>query len=271
MRKFFILGALLMLAACQTTSGGTELTTAMNFKRGPVITESNLDPAAAPNSVPAIILMHGCTGIESNVSDWAADFVAQGWHVVVMDSNSPRFNGDTCGSRPNPKGPTNLERAADAYAALDYLHQNSAIDKSRIYLLGWSDGAIAAGLSASKNVMGFWNRTDADPRYAGVVSIYPSCWEWFQNGDLEVPTLVVGGSADDWTPVSECVSFANQSKRSDIKVHVIDGATHSFDIFRNRSGVVLSSRIFKGHRLIPSQSATNEAKQVVGEFLGIRL
>ena len=130
-------------------------------------------------------------------------------------------------------------------------------------LMGFSHGGTTAVVAAGKGV-GF-DPAARTARFQAVVAMYP--WCGLGPGSFSkpsLPALIVVGQRDDWTPASLCLQ---REKRYDaLDVHVIKGATHSFDMFRWK-GEPLSSRNFRGYRLTPSRSATKEARRVVEEFM----
>lgn len=269
MRNWMIVSiAIGLLSACVST-GQTINTPASNNNGQPRISESGVPENAAPGSVPAIVLMHGCNGIQRNVRDWAGRFVDVGWHVVVMDSHSPRIGGNnTCTTSFIPgqnKGVSVLDRVADAFGALDYLAAQSHVDPDRIYVMGWSEGATVAGFAQTQTMMRFYDREGHPHQFSGSISIAPACEVWAWEGKpLTKPALIIGGTADEWTPVSACQSFVQNPSQPNVRVHPIEGATHAFDNF-----AIQGSFTYGGHRMVPSQSATNEAVRVVWDFLDI--
>jgi dienelactone hydrolase len=128
-------------------------------------------------------------------------------------------------------------RAGDAIAAKAYLQSLPNIAKDRIGLVGFSHGGGAALAAASS--------------FNAVVAFYPWC-----NGAVPSNTLVLIGSADDWTPAGRCSGDA-----ANLKVYA--NATHSFDR--------PDSRIYKGHREISDAGAARDAASRTRQFLASHL
>ncbi len=269
MRTTSIAFLMLLAAACQSIRSGTSIPIPGTDPSQPRVVESAVPAGAAVGSVPAIVLMHGCAGVQTNTSDWRARFEAAGWHVAVMDSHGPRGVSNNCNAKNASEGMTHLIRVADAYGALDHLASQPHIDVDRILMMGWSEGAIVAGLAQTVPMLRLYDREGHRNQFAGAISIAPNCDNWTWNGKpLVKRTLVVIGSADDWTPAPLCKTFLSNYASSDMELHILDGATHAFDTFRSRNGHILTSRNYLGYRLIPSQAATKEAVRLVGAFVG---
>lgn len=96
---------------------------------------------AAPR--PAVLLFHGCGGVQAHLTDYAAALAAEGLRAVIVDSYAPRgwsrgvalatvCTGLRFGGR---------ARTLDILAALWGIAQQRDVDASRIGLAGWSHGA----------------------------------------------------------------------------------------------------------------------------------
>ncbi len=168
---------------------------------------------------PAVVLMHGCGGIRSHVKDaWPEQLASWGYAVLVVDSFTSRNIENTC--------KTYLpDRVFDAYGGLDFLSKQGFIDASRVALMGFSAGGIAT-LEATK-IDG--NEQLMDEKFKAAVAYYPVCA--VHESDATVPTLIMVGELDDWSPAEKCRRrIANLSgKGPPIELHVYPGARHDFD------------------------------------------
>jgi dienelactone hydrolase len=175
--------------------------------------------------------MHGCSGIDSKLRSWAARLVSWGYAALIVDSFRSRGLGNIC----DRVTALSFEaRTGDAVAAKAYLQSLPNIAKGRIGLIGFSHGGGAALAAASS--------------FDAVVAFYPWC-----NGPVPANTLVLIGSADDWTPAARCSGDA-----ANLKVYA--GATHSFD-----------RRINVGHLEIPDAAAARDAASRTRQFLASHL
>ena len=232
----------------------------------PINLDARLFEPRGAGPFPAVVLMHGCSGWHgSNLTDWASWFVKRGFAALMIDSFGPRGVNGVCGN-PLKARPTPRTRAQDAFGALDYLSQLPAVDARRVILMGFSHGGTSAVVAASANVGR--SGSAGGPRFAAVVAMYPWCGVGpgaFSEPFL--PTLIIVGEKDDWTPAGLCLE--RERTYESLEVHVVPGATHSFDIFRWK-GQPVTSRSYRGHRLVPSRTATKEARQTVDAFLRAR-
>jgi dienelactone hydrolase len=183
---------------------------------------------------PAVVVMHGCDGVNENTRRWAGRLVGWGYAALIVDSFRWRGLSNICG---NVGALPASVRAPDATAAKNYLRSLPNIAKGRIGLIGFSHGADAA-LAASTG-------------FGAVVAFYPWC-----TGSRPSNALVLIGSADDWTPASRCGAGTN--------VKVYPGATHSFDAPR-------ADRTYLGHRLTYDDAAAGDAIDRTRRFLSSRL
>ena len=81
---------------------------------------------------------------------------------------------------------------------------------------------MAATRSDALVVFGITGDLAKDAKVAGVIAFYPYC---FDNVDPTVPTLVVIGEKDDWTPAAVCQSVKYKANFEGV---VYPGATHAF-------------------------------------------
>jgi dienelactone hydrolase len=182
---------------------------------------------------PAVVVMHGCDGVNANTRAWAQRLVGWGYAALIVDSFRSRGLSNVC-NRGAILPPS--VRAADAVAAKNYLRGLPNIAKGRIGLIGFSHGGWAALAAAGS--------------FNAVVAYYPWC-----NGRVPANTLVLIGSADDWTPSQRC-SGAN--------LKVYSGATHAFDAPRGE-------RTYLGHHMVYNAGAASDAEDRTRQFFAARL
>jgi dienelactone hydrolase len=191
-------------------------------------------------------------------ADWAARLLQAGYAVLLPESFAARGQGSQCGVRERSIQPWR-ERRADAAGAQAFLAAQPFIDVGRIALLGWSHGGAT--------VMGSLDL----PGYAAFVAFYPSCARSLRNrGPLPaVPTLVLLGAADDWTPAAPCQALAPLSAR--FRVVTYADAHHGFDApaapVRQRGGVAFGTRGDGTAHVGTNPEARADALSLVPEFL----
>jgi dienelactone hydrolase len=117
--------------------------------------------------------------------------------------------------------------AGDIGIAVEYLRQQPFVKKGAINVMGWSWGG--GGALQALGRIGSREPVQVD----AVVAYYPSCSIVnVQSWDLEVPVLVLVGSNDNVTPLSECETlFGHLPKQNRPTVRVYEKAHHHFDNF----------------------------------------
>jgi dienelactone hydrolase len=195
---------------------------------------------------PALVLMHGCSGLLNAkgrifpiYQAWMRALVVQGYVVLAVDSATPRGFGQTCTAGPD-RLTMSRDRPRDAYAALQYLQAQPFVQADRIGLMGWSQGGGVVLLTINDKSIG---------RPAGLVrdfraafAFYPgACSERLQSKPFtqvepqgwttQVPLLLLFGEADTWTPFGPCEAFvaAAKGRGNPIELKSYPMAVHAFD------------------------------------------
>ncbi|HYZ23694.1 MAG TPA: dienelactone hydrolase family protein [Rhodopila sp.] len=155
---------------------------------------------AGPGPFPAVVLLHWCSGFGPHDVAAAARLKSWGYVALALDSlgNSNR----------REQGGGAYPEAADAYAALHYLSGLGFVLPHRIAIMGYSMGAIAA-LDAVE--AGSLKSADHE-RFRAAVAYYPNCTG--SSGVMTVPTLILIGERDDWTPSAACKKWPPEKATS---------------------------------------------------------
>jgi fermentation-respiration switch protein FrsA (DUF1100 family) len=173
-------------------------------------------PARA-SSAPAILFCHGTS---YNASDmWLGDERARAFHGFLEGVGANFLVFDYRGYGKNPGTPTEHGTYADAAAALAWLYQRADIDRSAIFLYGFSMGTgVAAGVAVREpGIRGLILRAPFTsiremalhryPRLRALFAVAP--WLPLTNYDtlsrmplLRCPLLVMHGDADTTVPES---------------------------------------------------------------------
>ncbi|MEM9106602.1 MAG: prolyl oligopeptidase family serine peptidase, partial [Pseudomonadota bacterium] len=91
---------------------------------------------------PAVVLLHGCAGLQPNNFRWASFLNRHGYLTLIMDSFGPRSLVRTCHHDLESEALSN--RQLDTLGAHAYLISRPDVDRQRIGLMGWSHGATVA-------------------------------------------------------------------------------------------------------------------------------
>jgi dienelactone hydrolase len=234
-----VLSALATAAAAQQTVNFASLD-------GKTSLTAHLSRPAGDAPRPAVVLMHGCSGLLDSrgrilglYKAWARALVVQGYVTLTVDSTTSRGFGQTCSWGPNAITMWR-DRPKDAYAALQYLQSQPFVRADRIALMGWSQGGGVALLTINDKSIGRPAGLTQD--FATAVSFYPgACSDTFQSRpytEVEpqgwttlVPLLVLVGDADVWTPLKPCDAFigAARARGNPVEIKGYPGAVHAFD------------------------------------------
>jgi dienelactone hydrolase len=190
---------------------------------------------------PAVILLHGCAG--SGLSKDAftrviSDYLPKGIAILIIDSFTSRGMTDDCGN------PNIAYRVKDTYAAISWLSARAEIDSKHIFLQGYSMGARTA---IEVTEVGAQATTTRQPKIAGVIAFYPYC---SPGTKFSVPTIILIGKADDWTPAELCEAIID---KTNVKITAYPNATHGF--------TTPGDHMLRGHRLLYNQEATDDGQR----------
>jgi dienelactone hydrolase len=183
-----------------------------------------------PGPSPAVVLLHGCGGLESNIAGsaeraWASWLVAEGYVTLLVDSFTSRGATERC-TRTGP--PMTTDVALDALAALEYLQEQAVVQRERIAVMGWSLGASPALTIAWAQNDRLTGTRAPDRQFRAAIGVYPACPAL---ATVNSPTLLLLGAQDDMTPPAECVAKARRLRQQGKPIEwvVYPGAYHGFD------------------------------------------
>ncbi len=257
------------LVGCKTTTGPEAVrypTAAFPGGSSPVDITSEIYKPEGDGPFPAVILLHGSGGLRQHHRDWATKLVAWGYVAIVPDSFGPRGFGriSTETSKVLP-----ATRVSDIMGAAELLKQKPYVQKERIALLGFSHGGwtIMAAVQSRYHLADFGIR--------GAIAYYPLC-SARADGDISVPTLVLIGEADTWTPPGPCreLQASRNLKRPDLlRVEYYPGAYHSFDELNKPVAIPgagpggIVSNHYVGHDPVAAGKAEAETKAFLHRLL----
>ena len=215
-------------------SSSPYLLTDVDKKRAPATTVHGtlfLPPGPhAPHSLPAVVMLHGSSGVlAARELTYGKQLAAMGIAVLVVDSFGGRRD----------RGSSYIERllnitetmfVADGYAALDHLAARPEIDSKRIVLVGFSYGAMASMFALMTEVAD--RMAPPDLRFAGHVSFYGPCIVRFaDHRTTGAPLLMLYGADDQIIDHERCAAFADDARAggSAVDVIVYPGAVHQWD------------------------------------------
>lgn len=152
--KHYIIGLVTLLVSISATAQRYDIPKtwqeAVVFVPGSIFTKS-VHTVKVDNPMPVIILMHGCSGIQQHETQWAQFLKSQGYIVVLPDSFAMPGRIMNCDSSSNTPNlglvPVRRIRPSEVEYAVSQLKQESWVDRNNIFLMGHSEGAMAAANS----------------------------------------------------------------------------------------------------------------------------
>jgi len=228
-----------------------------NFFGDSLMLAGRLQKPAGDGPFPAVVLLHGCGGVQPKRDHlWAARLVSWGYVTLQVDSFQPRGITSVCTMGGKEAAEMLARRVTDAYDAQHYLTGLPFVDSKRIAIMGWSNGGITT-LNALY--------PKRDDQFHVAVAMYPSCRKSL--ADLNAPLLVLIGAKDDWTPAKSCLAMIPSGKSNyEVALRVYPEAYHAFDMI-GKPRKVKGSR-GSSHHLEHNPDAEKDSIVMVREFLG---
>ena len=247
--------ALALVAVLLVAAGGATAQETVQFlsfydngaDKSPTTLDGYFFAATTPGPRPAVVFLHGCYGmfdapgaISAVQRQWADRLNAAGNDVLMVDSNTPRGLKEICSSE-SFQLPLYLRRINDAYGALEYLQTRADVRGDRVALMGWDAGGGVVFLTIAKVGL---VKPPALPKgdFRAAVALYPAlCADkyfvkpWTDTDTPQwtssVPTLILDGGRDVWTPAKQCQEFVAgaRTRGADITLRVYPRAYHAFD------------------------------------------
>lgn len=208
------------------------------------------DAAKWPGARPAVVLLHGRSGLfsagaksfgvatlSSRTVMWGRFWAERGYVGLYVDSFTPRgfprgFEaGTNDGRRPAEVNEVTV-RPFDAYAGLDYLRSRQDVQADRIFLQGWSNGGSAALSSMAARTVAMEAPTIEKGFRAGI-ALYPGCTPVTRHyGNVYrsyAPLLLLIGTEDEEVSYRNCEKLAQAAAGGALTFVRYEGATHSYD------------------------------------------
>lgn len=186
--------------------------------------------ASTDNPVPAVIMLHGASGVKAARSlTYGAQFARMGVAALAIDAFGARRDRATR-FIDRLLNITETMLIADAYAALRWLDSRPDIDASRVALMGFSYGGMATVLAAHRQVAETFN--PAGPWFAAHVAFYGPCIARFDDTRATgAPVLMLAGSEDAIVDPERCRDILGDLSAGGAETEfvVYDGAYHQWD------------------------------------------
>ena len=258
------LALLILTLACAVPAEAAEQIAVPVTEPRPMTLTGDLYVPGSAGPHPAVILLHGCSGITASTTSWALWLRSEGYAALVLDSFSARGLRNICGYPQPLIGPV---RAHDVFAAVARLKTVGSVDPGRIAAMGFSHGGWTA--------LWAWRLQERypDARLRAIVAFYPSC-----NGPLAdrsaPPLLMLLGGQDDWTPAAPCQMLGEAAREAGRQVSVVlyPEARHAFDAANLiRRVYVAVARGGKGATIEYDPKAHDDSEKQVRQLLKAQL
>ena len=223
------LAALALLAALPATATASD---PVEIGTGERRLAAALFRPPGPAPVPVVVAMHGCAGLRDSTGhlqahwrQWADILVGHGYAVLFPDSFGSRGLGAQCRVR---NAPLQRERIADIRAARLWLLAQDWVQRDRLTLLGWSHGGAPVLWAARPQVAPH----DGQPDFRAAIAFYPDCKRLADAAwSARMPTLILIGAADDWTPARPCEQMIAGAQGRSARTAMISypAVHHQFD------------------------------------------
>jgi dienelactone hydrolase len=223
---------------------------------------------------PAVVALHGCEGLAGRRSplgrryrEWGERLVAAGFVVLFPDSFGSRKLGSQCNDGRSLR--SGRERVGDVEVSHRWLQDQAYVAPERVSLLGWANGGVAALWTVRPR-----GAKGGKPDFRSAVALYPGCRRLRDTAwSARMPTLILIGARDDWTPASTCEQMVAgaRGRSAHASIVVYPGAYHNFDHpnlpFQSRNGVAVGTGVIARVHVGTDTAARNDAMKRVPEWL----
>lgn len=179
--------------------------------------------------LPVVVLLHGSDGaLSTPVFHWGQFLNTLGVATLRLDSFGRRGIGEVGADQSQLSV---FAQIYDAYRAVDALAVHPRIDPSRIAVMGFSRGGVAALYTSMRPFQDLYGPRGT--HIAAHLPFYPSC-NFQLAGEPEIadaPIREFHGAADDWTLAAPCRDYIArlQAAGKDASMAEYPEAFHAFD------------------------------------------
>jgi dienelactone hydrolase len=224
-----ILSALLIALAASTQAADlSEYEIPKTWEKAVVYVPNNffstsVDSVKVEKPLPTVILMHGCGGITDHERRWADFIKSEGFIVVMPNSYAMPNRKQNCDPKTHTKHelvPVNDLRPAEAVYAMTKLKEQTWVDSQNIFLMGHSEGGMAAYLTPELGFKGV------------IISGFPCTIRGGVRADRSTPLLAINWEKDPWFAKADrhtrqCSETPLWRKRTNASELVLNGIGHA--------------------------------------------
>ncbi len=244
-------------------------------RESPLNVTAQLRVPTGADQVPAVVIVHGTSGVDSRGAYHAGALNDAGIATLELDMWTPRGLCGGTGPQGRPQGVP--ETLPDAFGALDYLASRADINARCIGIMGFSWGGVVSMLTATRPYSDMY-MGDNPLRFAAHAPFYPVCWGYnripgYAFADLVgAPVFIQCGECDQYDSPDSCrrlVDGLDDDARSHVSVRMYPGAHHAFN--RLEPPIVVNdpfSHLGKGGqvRMVAEPMAAEASRQATVDF-----
>ena len=186
-------------------------------------------PDSGRDRLPAVILLHGSSGISGREHEWADFLNEMGVATLLVDSFTGRGIVNTVN---NQAQLGRLAMIIDAFRALDMLGGHPLIDPKKVAVMGFSRGGQAALYSALIRFQRLYLPTPS-LKFAAHIVFYSPCNARYATDDkvTDSPIRIFQGDNDDFVAIEPVQAYVKRLRDAgaDVQLTVYPGARHMFD------------------------------------------
>jgi dienelactone hydrolase len=196
-----------------------------------------LPEGASPDStVPAMIVVHGSGGISpGREMEYGALLNDRGIAAFVIDYYLPRGATDDVNYMLRVLSITEFDAVTDSYSALKILQTHPDIDPTRVGIMGFSYGGMAARFAMDQRIADVL--TEGGPGFATHVDYYGPCFQNLNSpAATGAPLLTLRGTEDKSNELPACEKREAELRELGVTVesHVFEGAGHAWEALVER-------------------------------------
>jgi dienelactone hydrolase len=181
---------------------------------------------------PAVLLFHGCGGVQEHLFDYARDLAGRGLRAFVVDSYAPRGWSRTYALATVCTGLAfrGSTRAADVLAAIWGVSRRSDVDATRLGLVGWSHGAWSINELMARDLAPEAEDLLSGVRALGFVYAYVGPGATRAAWRRGAPALVIAAEQDHLaSPAQQARAYRSLAALGHEVETWLAAATHAFD------------------------------------------
>ncbi|MBW1644008.1 MAG: dienelactone hydrolase family protein [Deltaproteobacteria bacterium] len=236
-KKFTLLIVLVIGTTISAAAADKVIFKSTGTKEGknPLYLTGNLTKPEGKGPFPAIVMLHGASGMHYGMDIWAERFSKWGYISLQVDSFTPR--GETSIFNDMLKIPPWV-RAQDAHDAKAYLSELNVVDPDRIGVMGWSHGGWTT--------LHALDATDPPRKnpFKAAIAFYPYCGVDLEY--MDAPLLILIGELDRLCPAVLCKnSMPSVKTKHEIALKVYPGEHHVFELKKSEAAADASIQVKK--------------------------